>query len=270
MDKKEILRCLRAEDSFLKSLDLAGPHGQVDLRKSEKLQEVAGFSEIILRYLQRFPVDGDFLTVLEGSCGKSYLGFILSFLVPRVCGKRVRLLGVDSNASLVERCRMISDDIALEGASFTCSKVIDFKPDTQIDLVVSLHACDTATDEALVQGIRSGARQVHAVPCCQNQIRGQIKCGHSLETLTGYGPVRYRMANLLTDVLRAEFMRAAGYHVEMDEIGSPKLTPKNLCISARKVRRRSRSSRDEGYRQLRDMFGVKVAIEKMCPEVIGA
>ena len=76
------------------------------------------------------------------------------------------------------------------------------------------------------------------------------------------------MANLLTDVLRAEFMKAAGYHVEMDEIGSPKLTPKNLCISARRVQRRGVVRRDRGYRSLRDMFGVRTAIEKLCPEVL--
>ncbi len=245
-----------------------GPHGQLDGRKWEKLREVAGFAEIIIRYLHRFPIRKDEVAVLECSCGKSYVGFVLNLLIAEVFGKRVRLIGVDSNADLIERCGVLAGRLGLEGAAFICKRTIELEPQAGIDMVVSLHACDTATDEALVQGIRNQAGFVHVVPCCQNQIRGQIKGGHPLEDLTGYGPARFRMANLLTDVLRAEFMRAAGYHVEMDEIGSPKLTPKNLCISARKVKRKGRGPRDGGYRRLRDMFGVRVAVEKMCPEVV--
>jgi len=268
VNRKDILDRLLTEEKFLKDVDLMGPRGQVDERKSEKLHEVAGFTAIIARYLKRFPLKKDSVAVLECSCGKSYLGFVLALLIPEICNIPVRLVGVDFNPVLIDRCRSIAEDLRLEGTDFFCDKVISFSPGFKMDIVVSLHACDTATDEALVQGIRSGADFVHAVPCCQNQIKGQIKSGHLLEALTGYGPARYRMANLLTDSLRAEFMKAAGYHVEMDEIGSPKLTPKNLCISARKVRSKTRLPRDSGYRGLRDFFGVKPAIEKMCPEVV--
>ncbi len=268
MNRKEIMSYMRCREDILKDMDLMGPKGQLDIKKNEKLEEIVGFGEIIIRYLNKFPIKKNTLTVLECSCGKSYLGFILSLLLPKACRKKVNLVGVDYNPDLIERCERLSQKLRLAESHFFCRRILDFKPQTDIDLVVSLHACDTATDEALVQGIRCGAGFVHAVPCCQNQIRGQIKDGHPLDMLTQYGPARYRMANLLTDTLRAEFMRAAGYHVEMGEIGSPKLTPKNLCLSARKVRRKYKGRRDIGYRHLKDLFNVKTAIEKMCPEVL--
>jgi hypothetical protein len=108
-----------------------------------------------------------------------------------------------------------------------------------------------------------------SVPCCQNQIRGQIKSGHPLTAVSDFGLLRYRLANMLTDALRAQFLRAAGYEVNLLEIGSPRLTPKNLCICARKVKRRIRRARDAEYLQLKEFFGVKPKIEKLCPGIVG-
>jgi hypothetical protein len=153
-------------------------------------------------------------------------------------------------------------------AEFVCSQTRHYRTDRRFDLVMSLHACDVATDQAIAKGIELGARLILAVPCCQNQIRGQIRDGHPLTAMTEFGPMRYRLADMLTDVLRAQFLHSAGYHVEMDEIGSPRLTPKNLCICAHKVKRRSRKPRDEAYRMLRDLFRVRPSIEDYCPGVV--
>ena len=244
-----------------------GPEGQVGERRSKKLEEIAGFAEIILRYVREFLPDQD-LTILEGSCGKSYLGFALALLFPDVDDRNIRFWGVDSNPELIERCRTLAGELGLDNSRFVASRTIEFESQKDFNLVVSLHACDTATDETMAKGIQLGARLVLAVPGCQNQIRGQIKKGHPLTPMTDFGPARYRLANLLTDTLRAQFMHAAGYHVQLDEIGSPRLTPKNLCICARKVKRKSRTPRDTEYRRLRELFNVRPRIEKLCPEVI--
>jgi hypothetical protein len=229
---------------------------------------VAGFCEIILRYIRASKVKTGGLRVLECSCGKSYLGFALVLLLRELEGKSVELLGIDSNPRLIERCCALADDLGIGSAEFVCSRIAEFRTERDFDLVVSLHACDTATDEAIAKGIELRAPLIFAVPCCQNQIRGQIKSGHPLTAMTDFGPVRYRLANLLTDVLRAQFLRSAGYHVEMDEIGSPRLTPKNLCICARKVKRKPRTARDTEYRMLRDFFHVRPKIETYRPGVI--
>jgi hypothetical protein len=249
-------------------MELMGPEEQLDQRKSKKLQEVAGFCEIILRYVSGYLGKADAVNVLECSCGKSYLGFVLAILLPEMVGKKTTLVGVDTNPDLIERCEILAGDLHLQNTSFKCSRTLNFESDREFNLVVALHACDTATDEAIAKGIGLNARLVMVVPCCQNQIRGQLKSGHPLTPMTDFGPVRYRFANLLTDVLRSQFLQAAGYHVELDEIGSPRLTPKNLCIAARRVLRRSKKPRDREYVALRDMFGVKPAVERFCPDVL--
>jgi len=252
----------------LVTLELLGPTGWSDQRQSSKLEEVAGFCEVILRFADAYLAKRNSIRVLECSCGKSYLGFVLALLLRDAKGKTVSLVGVDSNPALIDKCCAVASRLGLEDARLVCSRTAQFESDEEFDIVVALHACDTATDEAIAKGIQLGAPLILAVPCCQNQIRGQIKTGHPLTAITDFGPARERLANLLTDVLRAQFLRSAGYHVELGEIGSPKLTPKNLCICARKVKRRTKRPRSDDYRMLRDLFNVRPKIEALCPGVL--
>jgi hypothetical protein len=268
VERSELERYLLAREDLLRALALMGPNGQVDGRKAKKLGEVAGFCEVILRYVRQFLAGKDTLRVAEFSCGKSYLGLVLVLLLRELEGRAVSLVGSDRNADLVEHCRHVADEIGLGDAEFVACRTRDFAVEGGFDLALALHACDTATDEAIAKGIEIGARLILTVPCCQNQIRGQIKTGHGLTGMTDFGPIRYRLANMLTDVLRAQFLRSAGYHVEMVEIGSPRLTPKNLCICARKSKRAGRAPRDADYRALKAFFGVRPEIEKLCPGVI--
>ncbi|MFW6456982.1 MAG: methyltransferase [Planctomycetota bacterium] len=269
MNKKEVLQYFRNREKALKTMELMGPEGQMDQRGAKKLEEIAGSSEIILRYVQKFLPDDD-LVIFEGACGKSYLGFALALMIPDVDGRKVKLWGVDANPDLIARCRELSDKLELDDAQFTAARMAECECDMDVNLSVSLHACNTATDEVIAKGIELDSRLIISVPCCQSQIRGQLKEGHPLSPMTEYGPARYRLANLLTDTLRAQFLNAAGYHVQLDEIGSPRLTPKNLCICARKVKRPSKKPRYKGYVQLRDMFDVQPEIESLCPDVVGS
>lgn len=269
MERSQLVAHLLAREDLLQAIELLGPQARGDARKSKKLGEVAGFCVWILKYVRRFLASQDTVRIAEFSCGKSYLGIVLALLLPELTGKQARLVGVDVNADLVAKCRQLADRAGLKDARFVAERTLLFQDEQGFDLVIALHACDTATDEAIAKGIQLGAPLVMAVPCCQNQIRGQIKSGHPLTAMTEFGPVRYRLANLLTDVLRAQFLRSAGYHVEMLEIGSPRLTPKNLCICARKLRRDPKPGRDADYRRLKALFGVKPKLEQFCPGVIG-
>jgi hypothetical protein len=268
VERTELERHLLARDDLLRALALKGPHGQVDGRKAKKLGEVVGFCEVILRYVREFLAGVDELRVVEFSCGKSYLGLVLVMLLREVEGRRAVLVGSDMNERLVENCRRVAVEIGLGDARFVAGRTREFAVEGEFDLAVALHACDTATDEAIAKGIEIGARLILTVPCCQNQIRGQIKTGHGLTGMTEFGPIRYRLANMLTDALRAQFLKSAGYHVEMVEIGSPRLTPKNLCICARRSKRAGKAPRDADYRALKSFFGVSPKIEKLCPNVI--
>jgi len=270
VDRAQLTKYLKNRPELLKALDLLGPQGQLDDSKSKKLKEVAGFCEVILRYVGEFLSDSDTVRILECSCGKSYLGLVLCILLDEFQDKKGLLTGVDVNEELVEKCRSVAREVGYEDAEYVPSRTLKFETDREYDLVVALHACDTATDEAIAKGIQIGARLILCVPCCQNQIRGQIKKDHPLEGITEYGPARFRLANLLTDTLRAQFLRSADYFVQMDEIVSPRVTPKNLCICARKVKRKSKNRRDIRYLELRDMFNVKPAVERFCPGVVQA
>jgi len=247
---------------------LLGPCGQSGTRRSKKLEEVAGFGEVIRRYVGQVLAKKDAIRVVDFSCGKSYLGIALALALPELDGKKVELVGVDVNAGLITKCGRLAQEVGLTTARFVAGRTLEFQSDEHFDLVVALHACDTATDEAIAKGIQLGADLILTVPCCQNQIRGQIVKGHPLTAMTEFGPIRYRLANMLTDALRAQFLRSAGYFVELTEIASPRLTPKNLCICARKVRRASGRRRDEGYRTLKSFFDVKPRVEQFCPGII--
>jgi len=265
-----LLSYLESKPELLTALELLGSRGQSDTRRAKKLQEVAGFCEVILRYIRQFLAKRDTIRIVEFSCGKSYLGIVLALLLPEFEGKRAELTGVDINAALIAKCARLARAVGLKDAQFVAGRTLAFEAgEGTFDVALALHACDTATDEAIAKGIRLGVPLIMAVPCCQNQIRGQIRSGHPLTAMTEFGPIRYRLANMLTDVLRAQFLRSAGYYVELTEIASPRLTPKNLCICARKLRRGTRGRRDEGYRQLRDFFGVRPRVEQFCPGIIG-
>lgn len=269
MDRKELIDYLGGCSDVLREVEILSPGGHKSPRGSKKLEEVAGFCAVILRYVSQFAPKRDPIEILECSCGKSYLGFVLLLLLRELEARSARLVGVDSNRVLIDKCRAVADTLELGGAEFVATRTVRYEADRHFDLVVSLHACDTATDETIAKGIKLEAELILTVPCCQNQIRGQIRSGHPLTVMTQFGPVRYRLANMLTDCLRAQFLRSAGYHVEMDEITSPRLTPKNLCICARRLRHPGGKPRDAEYRMLRDFFNVRPKIEALCPGVIG-
>jgi len=270
VDRAEIKSWLQDRPYVLEAVELQDPKGQAGERKRKKLNEVAGFCEVILRYVRKWQSERDPLRILECACGKSYLGVVLRLLLEDALDMDVRLTGNDVDEKLVEKCRRVAGEAGAEDARYIAERTLDVAEGEDFDLLISLHACDTATDEAIARGIQLEVPLILAVPCCQNQIRGQLKGDRSLEGMTEFGPARYRLANLLTDSLRAQFLKSAGYEVQMDEITSPRVTPKNLCICARKIRNPSGSRRDRQYRELRDFFGVKPAVEKFCPEVLEA
>ena len=240
--------------------------GHLDKKKLKKHNEVAGFVEQILRIVpdlasDRAPV------FLECSCGKSYLGLVLDFVLRERFQIEAEFIGVDSNPDLIAKCEAVKHALGRTNMHFVASRTIDFQTDRDVDVTLALHACDTATDEAIAKGVQLGSAYVLVVPCCQNQIRGQVKSGHPLTGITEFGPLRYHLANLLTESLRALILRGAGYHVSMLEIVPPTVTPKNVMILARKIKRTPKRG-IEDYLKLRDFFQVKPKLEKLLPDVI--
>jgi hypothetical protein len=265
-DTEVLSGVLSSSREFLRPLRWEGPDGGVNRRELKKFRETVGFSSHILRML-RDEVNED-TVFLECSCGKSYLSFALNRLLKELEGVECTFYGVDISGPLVEKCRRIAAGLGYDNMSFTHGRTLEFDDhgDKRIDVVIALHACDKATDEAIARGIRYDARYIMVVPCCQNQLRGQIKRTQPLKDLTDFGLLRYRFADLLTETLRAQVLKGAGYHVEFHEMVSPMVTPKNLVITARRLRSGKRKGMD-GYRALCRELGVRSVLEDFLPEL---
>ncbi len=261
LQKAEIVNLLEQEGSITDYLGFRHTNGLLKKDMNKKINEIAGFCEQILKVIRKYYDKKKEIVFLECSCGKSYLSFVLSYLFANETSTTPFFVGVDTNGELIQRCEEIKTALDYENMVFNHSRTIDFTSDRKIDIVIALHACNTATDEAIAKGIEIGAKYIMVVPCCHGQIRSQIKGYHPLASVTQFGLLRYKFADILTDALRSQFLLGNGYYVELLEIVPPKLTPKNLLISARKVKSKNKRGMSE-YKQLRNMFDVKFSLEE--------
>jgi hypothetical protein len=264
LGKAEILSILEQEESIINYLKLRKHNGQLNKDVNKKINEIAGLCEQVLKVIEKYDRDKE-VVFLECSCGKSYLSFALNHILKEELNRNVFFFGVDTNKELIERCNETSSSLGYRNMVFKHGRTIDFVPDGNIDVVVALHACDTATDEAIVKGIKVGAKYIMVVPCCHGQLRSQIKAHHPLVSLTQFGLLRYKFADVLTEALRSLFLLGNGYYVELLEIVSPKLTPKNILISARKIKRKNKANLDRYY-ELSGMFNVNSRLNEFFQE----
>ena len=230
--KETIGELLRTNKELLKIIEL-DIEQTGDEREIKKYNEVIGFCEQVVRIIETYPQDKE-IVFLDCSCGKSYLSFALNIILEKQFAVNTYFYGVDTNRILIEKCDRIRNSLGFRNMHFISGRIIDVQPEKPVDILIALHACDSATDEAIAKGIKLGAKYIVVVPCCENQIRSRLKVGHPLVDLTDFGLLRCRFADILTEALRAQFLTGAGYHVKLTEVTSPKFTPKNLMIIARR------------------------------------
>lgn len=261
--KETITEGLKFSKDFLKYISLDIDQSGDD-REIKKFNEVTGFCEQVIKIIESYPLHKE-IVFLECSCGKSYLSFALNYILSRRFAINTFFYGVDTNQVLIEKCDQIRESLGYRNMNFICSRTIDAEPEKTIDLVIALHACDVATDETIAKGIKLGAKYIIVVPCCENQIRSQLKVGHPLVDLTDFGLLRYRFADILTEALRAQFLTGAGYHVKLIEVVSPKYTPKNLMIIARR-KKGNKKYNMEKYKKLDEMFNTDFILKNYFDE----
>jgi SAM-dependent methyltransferase len=211
------------------------------------------------------------LRVVDAGCGKAYMSLAL-YLYAKRRGREVELVGVDSNPEVVERVRAIAGELGYDRTRFEAATILDYaqRREEPVDLLVSLHACDTATDEAIAAGVRLGAEAIVLAPCCQHeclvQMNEALKREHRTHSVWApvleHGILRARLADLVTDSLRSSALEALGYRAEAIEFVAAEHTTKNLMIRAVRRpngRRNERALRE--YRELADTWGVKPTLE---------
>jgi hypothetical protein len=260
INKAEIINLLEQENGISNPLGFRHSNGLLKKDMNKKINEIAGFCEQIIKVVSKYNKEKE-IVFLECSCGKSYLSFVLSYLFEKEFNKKHFFFGVDTNGELIQRCEETRAGLHYENMVFKHGRTIDFDSDKKIDVVIALHACNTATDEAIAKGIKIGARYIMVVPCCQGQLRSQIKDHHPLTSVTQFGLLRSKFADILTDALRSQFLLGHGYYVELLEIVPPKLTPKNILISARKIKNTNKRNLD-GYYQLNNMFNTNFSLQE--------
>ena len=241
-----------------------GIRDALDPRRMKKRDEVIGFSGPIVDATAECSGSAP-VTLLDCGCGKSYLSFAVNHLLT-ARGIDARLIGVDTSPQAIRACEETRGALGYDNMAFHVSRAIAFEPSGPVDIVIALHACNTATDEAIAKGIKLRAQYIMVVPCCQNQIRGQLRDDHPLRTMTQFGILKYGFANLLTETLRALILRGVGYDVTMDEIVPPTTTPKNIMIRARRMKSRGKVGLTE-YLELSRKFSVRIKLESLLPEV---
>jgi SAM-dependent methyltransferase len=203
------------------------------------------------------------ISVLDAGCGKAYMSLAL-VAYGREVGTRVELVGLDVNAAVVDSVRGIAGELGYDEAEFRASAIADYERTEPVDLLVSLHACDTATDEAIAAGIELRAAAIVVAPCCHHELAAQIAEHGERDAVLRHGLLLGRQADIVTDALRTCALEIAGYRVDVVEFVSSEHTAKNLMLRAEldpSPQRAERARRD--YVELRDRFAVTPAIEQL-------
>lgn len=223
--------------AFLQACGLMDQRGNVKAAQARKFRQINRFLEFIQDIAEVLPTDRQ-LRVVDFGCGKSYLTFAVHYLLKTVLKRDCRITGLDRRSDVVSSCQRIASELQLPELDFQVGDIASYAADVSPDLVISLHACDTATDDALAQAIRWSAAAILAVPCCQQELQRVLPEG-SLPPLTSFGIARERFCSLATDTQRAALLDVCGYQTQLLEFIDMEHTPKNLLLRAIRVRSRS-------------------------------
>lgn len=215
---------------FLIDLGVMTQNGSIVNAHYDKFRQINRFLEYIEDILPSLPTDRE-LRILDFGCGKSYLTFAIYYYLKVLKGYPVRITGLDLKEDVIRHCNELAVKYGYDKLEFLCGDIAYYDGCSQVDMVVTLHACDTATDYALAKAVGWGAKVILSVPCCQHELNKQIK-NDLLSPVLHYGILKERMAALMTDGLRAQILEANGYRTQILEFIDMAHTPKNLLIRA--------------------------------------
>lgn len=215
---------------FLIDLGVMTQNGSIVNAHYDKFRQINRFLEYIEDILPSLPT-GRELRILDFGCGKSYLTFAIYYYLKVLKGYPVRITGLDLKEDVIRHCNELAVKYGYDKLEFLCGDIAYYDGCSQVDMVVTLHACDTATDYALAKAVGWGAKVILSVPCCQHELNKQMK-NDLLSPVLHYGILKERMAALVTDGLRAQILEANGYRTQILEFIDMAHTPKNLLIRA--------------------------------------
>ncbi|MBQ9995671.1 MAG: SAM-dependent methyltransferase [Clostridia bacterium] len=246
---REKSRLLTGKEEFLIALGVADKNGRIHDKKQAKFRQICRFSEYIAEAAVKLKPDGE-LYVCDLCCGKSYLSFAAYHVLTAVLGRQVKMSCVDLKKSVIDYCADIAKQAGMDGMDFICGDINEFVPLRTPDLVISLHACDIATDIVLNFAVRHHADAILSTPCCHHQMNREMDCP-TLSFIAERPVLRQKLADAATDALRLLMLDAAGYKTDATEFIDPEDTPKNIMLRAHRRKNWREDSREAADRRER-------------------
>lgn len=228
--KKKYILDPQVKVPFLEDLGVQTSEGKIVHSRYDKFKQINRFLEFVEDILPALPKDRE-VVILDFGCGKSYLTFAMYYYLHELKGYDIRIIGLDLKEDVIRHCNELRTRYGYEKLDFLTGDIADYDGVDQVDMVVTLHACDTATDFALDKAIRWNAKVILSVPCCQHELNRQIS-NEILAPAFKYGLIQERMAALFTDAIRGNLLEEAGYQVQLLEFIDMEHTPKNILIRA--------------------------------------
>ena len=252
---------LSGSEPFLIHLGVSDKNGRVHDKKRPKFRQINRFLEHIRDVMKHLPVEGE-LRVCDLCCGKSYLSFAVYHYLKNVLGREVKMTGVDLKGDVIEYCNSVSKALGWDGLEFFCMDIMKFETESPPHLVISLHACDVATDIVLRKAAMWQTDVILSTPCCHHEMNKKLDCPE-LEFISKYSMLRQKLSDAATDALRLMWLESEGYNCDALELIDPDDTPKNILLRATRRKkvdpsRRSERAKQEYYEARKFLIGAGI------------
>ena len=246
--------------AFMIDLGVMGQDGKIIRTRYDKFRQINRFLEYIEDILPKLDKERE-LTIIDFGCGKSYLTFAMYYYLKELKGYNIRIIGLDLKADVIEHCNELRTRYGYDKLDFYVGDIATYKDVDKVDMVVTLHACDIATDYALAKAVKWGAEVILSAPCCQHEANRTIK-SDILSPVMDYGILKERMAAIVTDAARAKLLTANGYDTQILEFIDMEHTPKNLLIRAVKGGKEDISAREK-TKDMLEALNLELTIDKL-------
>lgn len=240
---------------FLIRLGVMNDKGKVVAKRFDKFKQINRFLEMVSDGIPKLDSNKT-LNIIDFGCGKSYLTFALYHYLVNILKLNVSITGLDLKMDVINFCNEVASDLNFVNLKFIHGDIKDYEGFNDIDMVITLHACDNATDAALIKAINWGAQVIMSVPCCQHEFYDKIN-NTVLEPMLKHGIIKEKLSSLVTDSLRANVLEILGYHVQLLEFIDMEHTPKNILIRAIKTNQGKNREALKAYREFKEFWNLK-------------